>query len=230
MLEILRVISSSRLMLRHNIIFLFNGGEENFMPASHGFITQHPWAKEVRTFINLEACGAGGREVLFQAGPNHPWILETYSEEVPYPYASSLAQEIFQSGIIPGDTDYRIFRDFGNISGLDFAWSANGYVYHTKFDTIEQIPLGSLQRTGDNILALARGMAQGHQLSQVEKFKEGNLVFFDFLGAFVVRWSMTVADLINLTSVIFSLFSIYENVKSAEIFDGKFVKVLINWS
>lgn len=221
MLEILRVLATSRLMLRHNIIFLFNGGEENFMPASHGFITQHPWAKEVRTFINLEACGAGGREVLFQAGPNHPWILETYSEEVPYPYASSLAQEIFQSGIIPGDTDYRIFRDFGNISGLDFAWSANGYVYHTKFDTIEQIPLGSLQRTGDNILALARGMAQGHQLSQVEKFKEGNLVFFDFLGAFVVRWPMMVADLINLTSVIFSLFSIYENVKSAEKSDGK---------
>lgn len=56
--------------------------------------------------------------MLFQAGPNHPWILETYSEEVPYPYASSMAQEIFQSGIIPGDTDYRIFRDFGNLSGI----------------------------------------------------------------------------------------------------------------
>lgn len=50
MLEMLRVISLSNNILRHNIIFLFNGGEENFMPASHGFITQHKWAKEVNYF------------------------------------------------------------------------------------------------------------------------------------------------------------------------------------
>lgn len=215
MLEILRVLSKSDKILRHNIIFLFNGGEENFLPASHGFITQHKWAREVRAFINLEACGAGGREVLFQAGPSHPWLLETYSEEVPYPFASSMAQEIFQSGIVPGDTDFRIFRDFGNVSGLDFAWSANGYVYHTKFDSIENIPLGSLQRTGDNILALARGMAQGHKLADVDSHRLGHLVFFDFLGAFVVRWPMAVSDLVNITTVILSFYTIYVNAKDA---------------
>lgn len=105
--------------------------------------------------------------------------------------------------------------------GLDFAWSANGYVYHTKFDAIDQIPLGSLQRTGDNILALAKGMAQGHQLSEVEKHSQGNLVFFDFLGAFVVRWQMIVGDTVNIFAVIFSICTLYWNFQEANKSCGK---------
>ncbi|XP_074112477.1 endoplasmic reticulum metallopeptidase 1 [Cotesia typhae] len=216
MLEILRVLATSSRYLRHNIIFLFNGAEENLLQASHGFITQHPWAKEIKAFINIEACGAGGRELLFQAGPENPWIVEVYSKVVPYPYASSLAQEIFQSGIVPGDTDYRIFRDFGKVSGVDFAWTTNGYVYHTKFDTVEQIPLGALQRTGDNILALTQGIATGNYLGNpLMQDHDGSLMFFDFLGAFVIRWPYFISTIINITSIFIGAYSIYLNMKVA---------------
>lgn len=48
MLEILRVLSKQETRLRHNILFLFNGAEETPLQAAHGFITQHPWAENVR--------------------------------------------------------------------------------------------------------------------------------------------------------------------------------------
>ncbi|KMQ89025.1 endoplasmic reticulum metallopeptidase 1-like protein, partial [Lasius niger] len=216
MLEILRIITQSPKILKHSIVFLFNGAEENILQASHGFITQHPWAKKVQTFINLEACGSGGRELLFQAGPHNPWMLEVYAKSVPYPYASSLAQEIFESGIVPGDTDFRIFRDFGKISGVDFAWSKNGYVYHTKFDNVDQIPLGALQRTGDNILALTQGIVFEDHLSDPSMQEtRGSLVFFDFLGAFVIRWPQYIASTINIASLITAGYSIYLNMQNA---------------
>ncbi|XP_055690265.1 endoplasmic reticulum metallopeptidase 1-like isoform X2 [Lutzomyia longipalpis] len=216
LLELLRVVLKTKLKLNYNILFLFNGAEENIMQASHGFITQHKWAKDVRAFINLEACGAGGRELLFQVGPNNPWLLEVYSQVVPYPYASTLAQEIFQSGVIPGDTDFRVFRDFGDISGVDFAWSSNGYVYHTKYDTVDQIPLGSLQRTGDNILALLRGLNEITDQRKITDTSTNDLIFFDMLGAFMVRWRANLTAVISILAAALSAFAVHRNMRAAK--------------
>lgn len=117
MLEILRKLSRSPDPPEHNIIFLFNGAEETPLQAAHGFITQHRWAKEVKIVVNLEAAGAGGKIILFQAGPNRPWLMQYYNR-VPHPYAQAAGEELFQSNVIPSDTDFRIFRDFGGTLGM----------------------------------------------------------------------------------------------------------------
>lgn len=75
MLEILRVLSLQSYLNQHSILFLFNGAEETPLQASHGFITQHEWAGNIKAFLNLESVGSGGREILFQTGPNHPWLI-----------------------------------------------------------------------------------------------------------------------------------------------------------
>uniref|UniRef100_A0A146L905 FXNA-like protease n=1 Tax=Lygus hesperus TaxID=30085 RepID=A0A146L905_LYGHE len=207
LLEVLRVITQTNVSLHNDLVFLFNGAEENLLQASHGFITQHKWAHNLLAVINMDACGAGGRELLFQVGPQNPWLLEAYAQAVKYPTASIAAQEIFQSGLIPGDTDYRIFRDFGRIPGLDFAWAMGGYMYHTKLDSADYVPLSSLQHTGDNILPLTLHLANVRCPQDCEP--EGTMVFFDLLHLYLFRITSGHAYLINGLIVFLSLFIIY---------------------
>uniref|UniRef100_A0A182PS58 FXNA-like protease n=1 Tax=Anopheles epiroticus TaxID=199890 RepID=A0A182PS58_9DIPT len=208
MLEILRVLSRAPERNRHSIVFLFNGAEETPLQAAHGFVSQHPWAGEVRAFLNLESAGSGGKEQLFQAGPQHPWLIEAYGRAVRHPAAQTVAEEIFQSGIIPSDTDFRIFRDFGHMPGMDFAHTINGYRYHTKFDTIDYLSLPVLQRTGDNILALTREIANGDELGRASndtQLTSGYSVFFDVLGLFFVSYSAAMGRIVNVTIAVLSL-------------------------
>ncbi|XP_017836680.1 endoplasmic reticulum metallopeptidase 1 isoform X2 [Drosophila busckii] len=207
MLEVMRVLAKTNEPLAHPIIFLFNGAEENPLQASHAFITQHKWAKQCKALINLDSAGSGGREILFQSGPNHPWLMNYY-RQVPHPFANTLGEEMFQAGLIPSDTDFRIFRDYGGVPGLDMAYIFNGYVYHTKFDRVNVFPRASFQHTGDNVLALARAFGNAPELDDTAAHAEGHNVFYDFLGWFIIFYTETTNIIVNVVVGVLALLAI----------------------
>nr|XP_041633023.1 endoplasmic reticulum metallopeptidase 1 isoform X2 [Drosophila kikkawai] len=136
-----------------------------------------------RAVINLEVGGSGGRDILFQSGPNNPWLVKYYKKHSKHPFASTLAEEIFQFGILPSDTDFRIFRDYGNIPGLDIAQFSNGYVYHTAFDSFNVVPGRSVQNTGENVLSLVKAFSNAPELGNSE-FVYFCYLFYIFLVIF----------------------------------------------
>ncbi|XP_060607181.1 endoplasmic reticulum metallopeptidase 1-like [Ruditapes philippinarum] len=230
MIEIIRVLSQSATPIQHSMVFLFNGAEENLLQASHGFITKHPWVDSIKAFVNIDSAGNGGWEVVFQTGPLHPWLTRAYAESAPYPSGSILGQELFQSGIIPSDTDYRIYRDFGDIPGLDIAYITNGYVYHTQNDQNRFIHQGCLQRGGENLLAVLWELSKSSHLADPGPEKDGTMIFFDLVGYVMIYYPQRVAVVINsalMAAILFRIIRKTFNIDRSDNHDVKYFQNLL---
>eukprot|EP00002_Diphylleia_rotans_P016205 TRINITY_DN3150_c0_g2_i1.p1 TRINITY_DN3150_c0_g2~~TRINITY_DN3150_c0_g2_i1.p1 ORF type:complete len:910 (-),score=179.07 TRINITY_DN3150_c0_g2_i1:134-2533(-) len=206
MLETIRALVTSPPPVNEYVI-LFNGAEEMGLQGAHGFVEHHPVAKKLRAFINLDSGGCGGRTTLLQTGPGHGWLTEVYNSVAPRRMGSVASQDIFQSGVVPSDTDFRIFAEFGNIPGLDFVYFKDGFAYHTHLDTIERIPPGSLQFSGDNILAIARHLGNDPQLGEKSRQPAGHsAVYYDILGIVGIVYSWPTAQVVNYASSVIGIF------------------------
>ncbi|EEC81886.1 hypothetical protein OsI_25697 [Oryza sativa Indica Group] len=200
MLELSRLIIDSGWVPSQPVIFLFNGAEELFLLGSHGFIKTHKWNNTIGAFINIEASGSGGADLVCQSGPGS-WPSRIYAQTAKYPMANSVAQDMF--GIIPGDTDYRIFaEDITNIPGLDIIFVLGGYFYHTSYDTVENLLPGSIQARGENLFNLVKAFTNSPMLLKENKrsneaampIKDDlRAIFFDYLTWFMVIYPRGVS-------------------------------------
>ena len=70
-----------------------------------------------------------------------------YAKAAKYPRGASLGQDIFDTGLLPADSDYRMYsyEHYGNMPGLDIAFLLDGAAYHTDRDTVDRIRTGTLQ-------------------------------------------------------------------------------------
>ncbi|KJH44809.1 peptidase, M28 family [Dictyocaulus viviparus] len=214
MVELIRLLSRQPdVFVKSEAIFLFNGAEESGLQGAHGFITQHQWRHNVRAFINLDSSGSGGKELLFQAGPSSQWLLKSYFASAIYPHCSVIGQEIFQSGFFPGDTDFRVFKNYGRLP---------------EFDEARRITPGSLQRAGDNIYATVIHLLESQHSINETVHDDQNYVFFDVAGLFVVVYPEFIGNSVNTILILTVLLKISNNiVNNAECYKDALINYII---
>ncbi|KAH8270870.1 hypothetical protein KR018_008084, partial [Drosophila ironensis] len=206
-MEVIRVLTTVPKKLGTTIIILFNGGEEITMRASHGFMTQHRWAPYCKVLINLDSAGSGGKELLFQAGPKDYPVALAYKQLAEHPFATVVAEEIYSTNIVPSDTDVSVILGvFAKMRAYDFGLCVNGFVYHTRYDRVDIIPMASLQNTGENVLSLTIGLSQ---MDVSESTDTDSAVFFDFLGLFMITYPTATGTTLNYAAAVVVVVLIY---------------------
>ncbi|XP_059056056.1 endoplasmic reticulum metallopeptidase 1-like [Achroia grisella] len=188
---------------KHNVIFLFNGAEENPLQASHGFL-QHPWSRGATVVVNLDAAGMNGKPAVFQVTDER--VLSAFKRRARRPNAQAFGEFLFQSGAIPSDTDFRIWRDFANITGIDIAYSKGGHVYHTRYDAPDLLREGVVQCAGDMLLPFLTELADLQDLDT--KVESSTSVYYDYLNTSVISYSRTIAAVVDSLISLLAILSV----------------------
>jgi hypothetical protein len=185
LLEAARALKSLP-QLRRDIIFLFTDGEEKGLLGARVFVSSHPWAQDVGVVLNFEARGNGGPSIMFETSDGNGTLISNFGLAASHPFANSLSYEIYKR--MPNSTDFTVFRRAG-YPGLNFAFIGGLAYYHSPFDSISNVTMGSLQHQGDYVLEMAKQFGN----ATLDIAKSENVVYFDVLGAFLVRYSMSIA-------------------------------------
>ncbi len=196
MLEAMRALSSGPAFL-NDIIFIFTDGEEGRLHGGTGlrgayaFVEQHPWAEDVRVVINFDARGVRGPTYMYQTSGKNAWLIEQLARARCNAAATSLSYEVYDR--MPVGSDLTAFIQ-ADIPGYDCAFIHGLEKYHTMLDAPAYLSLASLQHNGEYAHPLARHLAN-QPLSDAANVTE-NLVYFDFPGNRLVRYSENTALLL----------------------------------
>ena len=122
-----------------------------------------------------------------------------------------MIEEVFQSGIVPGDTDYRIYRDYGGIPGVDMLELSGDYVYHTALDDYNHVAQGQVQHMFDNVGAIVQLFASDPLLASRNGIEGSAIVYYDILGLGVLVYTHETAMLLHLAAAFLSVLALYRD-------------------
>jgi hypothetical protein len=186
--------------VRRTLVVLLTDGEEDGLLGAEAFAREHPLAKRVRAVVNVDARGSSGPSFMFETSANSAWLVSLYAKSVSRPATSSLFYEVYKR--MPNDTDFTVFRRFAQ--GLSLANVGSIEHYHTSLDTIANADPGTLQHHGDQVLALARALADTDV--DLDSPPPGEAVWFDVLSRFVARWPARATLPLAIVALVLVLF------------------------
>ena len=185
LLETARALSSGP-RPENDVVLLFTDGEELGLLGAKAFAEEHPWAKDVALALNFEARGSGGPSVMFETSTQNARIVEGFARAAPrHLVASSATYEVYNR--LPFGSDMVEFKEAG-MAGLGFSYFRGAARYHTALDAPESVNERSLQHHGSYALALARHFGDADLEGAGLEAGDGDAVYFDVLGLFLVRY------------------------------------------
>ncbi len=167
--------------LKNDVVFLFTDLEEVGLLGAESFRAQYGTIEDIGLVLNFESRGNSGAAFTFEVSPDNGWLIGEFAKAVEYPYANSLAYEIYKR--MPNDSDFTMFRDL-KAPGLNSAFIDGYSHYHSMTDSPENIDLGSVQHHGSLMLGMLlhfghRTLVQGTQ---------GDCIFFNPVGSWLLSY------------------------------------------
>lgn len=179
-LEIARLLKQER-QPRHSVILLLDEGEEAGLLGARAFVDSHPWARQVKAAVNVDARGTSGPSVMFETGGANAWAVGLYAAHAARPAASSIFYSIYKR--LQNDTDFTVFKAAG-YEGMNFALVGNEPAYHTSRDSFENASGASTQHQGENAYSSVMALAN----ADFSMARGGEAAFFDLFGRWMVQW------------------------------------------
>lgn len=181
MLEIARIIKEGA-PLKNDILFLITDGEEGGLRGAAAFYQKHAMMKDVKLIVNLEARGVSGPSSMFETSAQNLELIRGFARATPHPVANSLSYEVYSR--LPNDTDYSIYKPSG-VMGLNFAFTGDVALYHSRHDNVENLAKPSLQHHGENMLAAVHAFGN---VDMATLKSETNATYIDVFGSFLLHW------------------------------------------
>jgi peptidase M28-like protein len=183
-LEGIRAFLSEQGQPKNDIIILITDAEELGLNGADLFVNQHLWASEVGLVLNFEARGSGGPSyMLIETNRGNAKLIEEFTKANPdYPVANSLVYSIYK--MLPNDTDLTVFREDGDIEGLNFAFIDDHFDYHTAHDSYERLDRNTLTHQGSYLMPLLTHFANSdlNNLKSLDDSIYFNVPFFKLVS------------------------------------------------